>query len=360
MKTMIPVLFLVLLPAVSLGFGYLDLHGSGSPLPGFSARSVAFGGMRSMGLEDGSSVLTNPAGMCRAPGSVVTVSIGPGIGSAMVLDSLGESENNWLSLSTLFAGITVPVSPDLSVGAAVGKVTDFSFDYTHYTYEFGTGSFLSEIRDLNVSGGMYESVGALSYTLTDWLNMGMSAGLRFGSASYDSSYTDKNNPENDTTLTWQRDFSGFCWHGGIELPFKSALIGLSWASEDDDYPARAAAGGLLYTDETRRGFVGAEVELGDPGGRNSMDIRLFGSTFLYETFEILGSLNFGSPNYENVETGTSLGLSLGAGVHLGRVELDAGFSWASLGRDSLSLVPGKPDELKDSQVLISFGFSWRP
>jgi hypothetical protein len=360
MKKLIPVLLLVLMPSVLLGFGYLDLQGSGSPLPGFTARSVALGGLRSMGLQDGSSVLTNPAGLAGNRGTTISISIGPGIGGATVLDSLGKSENNWLSLSTLFAGISLPLSPSLSIGAAVGKITDFSYDYTHYTYEFGIGQTgnLTEIHQLRVSGGMYESVGGLSYRMADWLDMGVSAGMRFGSASYDSSYTDKEDPDNDTTLTWQRDFSGFCWHGGIEIPLESAVIGFSWASEDDDYPARAAVGGRIYMDDEKKGAVGAEVEIGDPGDRNSTDIRLFGSAFLYEQLEIMGALRFGTPNYEQVDTENTLGVSLGTGVHLGSVELDAGFSWSSLGRDSLFLVPGQPDELKDSQILISFGFNW--
>lgn len=361
MKTLIPLILLVLLPGISAGFGYLELSGSGSPLPGFTARAVALGGMRSMGLNDGSSILTNPAGLSRTGETVISISIGPGIGGASVLDSLGESDNNWLSLATAFAGVSMPLSPRFGIGAAVGKITDFSYDYTHYTYEFGIGqSHLTEIRDLSVTGGMYEALGGLSYSPVDWLDVGMSAGMRFGSASYDSAYTDKEDPDNDTTFAWKREFSGFCWHGGVEIPLETALVGFSWASEDDDYPARAAVGGRVSFGDEPASTFGAEVEIGDPGERNSTDVRLFGSTFLYETFEIMGSLSFASPNYENVETGSSLGLSLGTAIQLGRIELDAGFSWASLGRDSLFLVPGEPDELKDSQVLLSFGLCWRP
>ena len=362
MKLLTTLLVLALVPGLCLGFGYLDIRGAGSPLPGFTARGLAYGGVRSLELRDGSSVLTNPAGLARLQEAALSLSIGPGIGRALVLDSLGEDESNWISLSTLFAGVSMPVNRHFSVGAAVSRITDASFDYKHYTYDFQAGqtSYLSEIRTLKVTGGMYEAAGGVSYRAADWLNLGASAGLRFGSVNYDSTYEDVVDPDNDSTLTWTRDFNSFCWHGGLELPLEFGVLGFSWASEDDDYPARAAVGGLLYTDDTGRGAIGAEVEIGDPGGRGSIDARLFGRAFPYDSFEIMGALIFGTPNYEGVETGTTLGLSLGTGIHLGRVELDAGFSWSSLARDTLFLVPGNPDELKDSQALISFGLTLRP
>lgn len=353
---------MLLLPAYSPGFGYLGIRGEGTLLPGVTARSVAFGGIRSMGIDGDACVLTNPAGLQRMPVTSVTVSLGPSIGTTMLSDSLGEHDSNWLSLSTLYAGLSVPVGRDLVLGAALGKVSDFSFRYTHYTYDFQAGqtSFLSEVRKFETSGGMYETVGGLSYGAADWLSLGASAGLRFGSASYDSTYEDVENPDNDTLITWNRDFGSFCWHGGVEVPLGSGLLGLSWASEDDDYPARAAVGGILYTNDRRTGTFGAEVELIDPGGRDGTEVRLFGSTFLYDSFEIMGSLNFGTPNYGNVETGSRLGLSLGTGIQMGDFRLDGGLSWSSLSRDSLFLVPGKPDEIKDSQAMITFGLNWRP
>lgn len=362
MRRLSVIALVVLLPATVLGFGYLGIRGSGTLLSGITARSVALGGVRSLGLGEDASVLTNPAGLAGLPSTSVTVSIGPSIGNALLSDSLGEHDSNWLSLSTLYAGISVPVGTDLVMGAAIGKVSDFAFKFTHYTYEFGTSqtSLLTEIRKFDVSGGIYESVGGLSYGVTDWLDVGTSAGMRFGSVSYDSTFEDVEDPDNDTLITWSRDFSSFCWHGGLEVSVGSGAVGLSWASEDDDYPARAAVGGLLYANDAKAGAFGAEMELIDPGGRDATQVKLFGSTFLYDTFELMGSLSFSSPNYEGVDTGTSLGLSLGTGIYLGDLRLDGGFSWTSLARDSLFLVQGQPDQIKDSQAMISFGLTWNP
>lgn len=353
---------LVLLPSSALCFGYLNIHTSGSPLPGFSARSTALGGVRSIGLGDASSILTNPAGLQRTEGTLFSLSIGPGIGTETILDSLGKNDNNWIAFTNLFAAMKFQLDPRFSAGIAFSKVSDFSYIGSHYTYDFSPGqeNYLSNIRELEVNGGMYESVGGLSFSASDWINLGLSAGFRFGSVDYDSTYTDMETPENDTLISWKRDFSEFCWHLGIEIPLNSSLIGLSWASEGDSYDAKLALGGLLYLDDDKRSALGGEVELGDPGEKNSIYGRIFGFAFPSNSFELRGSLNFGMPEYEEVETSMIIGVSLGTGIYLGDIILDGGIAWYSCGRDSVFLGVGIPDDISDSQALISFGITWNP
>lgn len=353
---------LVLLASSALSFGYLNSHTSGSPLPGFSARSTALGGVRSIGLGDGSCILTNPAGLHRTEGTLFSLSIGPGIGNEIISDSLGEHPNNWITLGNLFAAMKFQLDPRLNVGIAFAKVTDFSYLGNHYTYEFQQGDEdnLTEIRELTINGGMYESVAGLSFSASDWINLGLSAGYRFGSVSYDSSYTDVVAHENDTLIAWQRDFSELCWHCGIEIPLNSSLIGISWASEGDAYDAKLALGGLLYLDDEKNSAMGGEVELGDPGEKNSIYGRVFGFAFPSSSFELRGSLNFIMPEYEEAETSMIIGLSLGTGVYLGDIILDGGIAWYSCSRDSVFLGVGRPDEISDSQAMISLGITWNP
>lgn len=353
---------LILLPSSVLSFGYLNSHTSGTPLPGFSARSIGLGGVRSIGLCDGSSMLTNPAGLQRTNGTVFSLSIGPGIGTETIQDSMGKHDNNWITFGNLFAAMKIQLDPRLNAGIALGKVSDFSYQGSHYTYCFmhGHANDLIEIRELTVNGGLYESVAGLSFSACDWINLGLSAGLRFGGADYDSSYSDIENPENDTLISWKRDFSDFCWHSGIEIPLENSLLGLSWASKGDDYDARVALGGLLYLNDEKRSALGGEVELGDPGGRNSTYARIFGFACPSRSFELRGSLNFAMPKFEESETGMITGLSLGTGVILGDVVLDGGFAWFSCNRDSVYLGSGRPDDLTNSQALISLGVTWNP
>lgn len=364
MKSMIMILscILILLPSSALCFGYLNCHTSGSPLPGFSARSTGLGGVRTIGLGDGSCMLTNPAGLQRTEGTLFSLSIAPGIGNETVSDSLGKHNNNWITLGNLFAAMKFQLDPRFNAGIALGKITDFSYFGTNYTYDFQHGHEhdISEIRELSVNGGMYESVAGLSFNASDWINLGLSAGFRFGSVSYDSTFTDIQIHENDTLISWKRDFSEFCWHCGIEIPLNSSLVGLSWASEGDAYDARLALGGLLYIDDEKNSAIGGEVELEDPGGNNSIYARVFGFDFPSSTFELRGSINFAMPNYEEVETSTILGLSLGTGIYLGDVILDGGIAWYSFSRDSVFLGVGRPYKISDSHALVSFGITWNP
>ncbi len=353
---------LILFASSALCFGYMNSHTSGSPVPGFSARSTALGGVRSIGLGDGSSLLTNPAGLHRTEGKLFSLSIGPGIGNETISDSLGEHPNNWITLGNIFAAMKFQLDPKLNAGIAFAKVTDFSYLGNHYTYVFEQGheSNLTEIRELTINGGMYESIAGLSFSASDWISLGLSAGYRFGSVSYDSSYTDVVAHENDTLITWERDFSELCWHCGIEIPLKSALIGLSWASEGDAYDSRLALGGLLYLDEAKRGAMGGEVELGDPGETNSIYARIFGFAFPSDSFELKGSVNICMPKYEEVESNMILGFSLGTGIHLDDIILDGGIAWYSSARDSVFLGSGRPDDISDSFALISLGVTWNP
>ena len=353
---------LVLLASSALCFGYLNSHTSGSPLPGFSAHATGLGGVRSIGLGDGSSMLTNPAGLQRTEGTLFSLSIGPGIGTETISDSLGKHQNNWIAFANLFATMKFQLDPRLNAGIAFGKVSDFSYTGSHYTYDFQSGEedYLTEIIDLSISGGMYESVAGLSFSASDWINLGLSAGFRFGGVNYDSTYTDVVAHENDTLITWKRDFSEFCWHCGIEIPLNSALIGFSWASEGDAYDARAALGGLLYLDDDKRSALGGEIELEDPGEKNSIYARVFGFTFPSNSFELRGAFNFAMPNYEETETSTIIGIALGSGIYLGDIILDGGLAWYSCGRDSVFLGVGQPDNISDSHALISFGVTWNP
>lgn len=357
-------LFILLLAAAlvlasnSTAFGYLDIHTTGSSIPGLSARTLGFGGVRSMGLGDGSCLMTNPAGLGRLEGTRAGLAVGPEIGRDFMLDSLGQHETNWLSFSNLFAAVTFDPSERVGAGVAFAKVSDFTYQSSHYLFSFQPGqtSALRESRELNVAGGLYEAVGGLSYAPREWLALGASAGTRFGSASYDSTFRDYDEPQNDTTVTWKRDFSGFCWNAGLEIPLSSALLGLSWSSGGNDYRnSRLAAGGMLYFDSNRSGAFGCEIEVEDPGDRNATYVRFFGYGFTSDSFEIRGSLNFSDPQYEETETDVILGLSLGVGVHLRGLTLDGGVSWSSFGRDAGFIGPGTPEELKASRALVSFG-----
>ncbi|MEN8209653.1 MAG: hypothetical protein ABFR50_10430, partial [Candidatus Fermentibacteria bacterium] len=179
---------------------------------------------------------------------------------------------------------------------------------------------------------------------------------RFGEASYDSTFEDRVNPENDTTVAVSWDESEFCWHAGIMIPLNMTSVGISWASATDHYDARVAAGVLLYTGDSKQGALGAEAEIVDPGDANNLEGRFIGQFSPSNSLSFRGALFFSDRNEEIESQG--LGISLGAGLALGRITLNGGFSWSSVTRESFAFSGWDPIDIKVSQSLLSFGLNW--
>ena len=342
-------------------FGYLDANGNGTGLPGYSALSVGFGGAKAVGFGDALSVLTNPADIYRIPGTSVSLSVGPGVIREMVEDSLGKHDRTWLTLGNLSGAVKFQVSPSLAVAAGVAAVSDFSYDGLHYTYDTDPGpeyGQITEERSLRVTGGLWESAAGFAWRPATWINVGLSAGLRFGTVSYDSTFKDRREPENDNEIKWTIDESEAAWHAGIAIPMNLARIGLCYTSGGEHYDASLAAGALLYTDDARQAAFGAEAEITDPGDTNALTVRILGQFLPSPNFAVRGCFFFMDRADEVDREG--LGLAVGTTIGLGKVSLNGGFSWSSVDRSALAFGYEAPEDIKDSASLVSFGVTWNP
>ncbi len=348
-------------PSAVLAYGYADARGTGTGIPGISTVSMGFGGARAVGLGDAMSVMLNPADIYRIPGLSISFSAGFTVAGEQVEDTTGRYRSDWISPANLAAGLKLDLARSLAAAAAVGRVSDFSFDDVYYTFDLDPGPSFGEIieeRNLRVVGGLYESVGGLSWRASDWLTLGGSAGLRFGEVSYDSTFEDRREPENDAEVSWKREESALCWHAGTIVQLPLGRFGASWASETDMYPARAAFGGMLYTDDSRQASFGAEVELKDPSGDADFLARVLGQFSPSSSLAFRGSLLFGSAGGE-VES-EELGLGLGSTIGLGRVSLDVGFHWSSSTRETLAFGYEDYSQVKDTESMVSVGMTWNP
>lgn len=346
---------LLVIPGITSAFGYLDANGNGTSIPGFNAVTMGLGGARAIGFGDALSVLTNPADIYRIPGTTFTLSIGPGILTESFEDTTGYHDFNWIALSNLSAAMKFQVSPKLALGAGIARISDCSFEGTYYDRDALSGDIIEDF-ELVSSGGLYETAAGFSWHLQNWINIGLSGGLRFGSASYDSTYVDRLNHENDTTVSIEWNESDFCWHAGIMIPLSMTSIGISWASATDHYDARIAAGVLLYTGELKQGALGIEVEIVDPGDASNLEGRLIGQVSQSNSLTFRGALSIIDRN-EEVES-RGIGLSFGTGIAFGRVTLNGAFAWSSLTRDSFAYSEWEPIGIKLSQSLLSFGLNW--
>ncbi len=346
---------LLVISGIASAFGYADAKGNGTSIPGYNAVTLALGGVRAIGFGDALSVLTNPADIYRIPGTTFTMSIGPGVISESFEDSAGFHNFNWIALSNLSAGMKFQASSKLALGAGIARISDFSFEGVYFSRDALSGEIIEEVT-LNSHGGLYESAAGFSWHPESWINIGLSAGLRFGSASYDSTFEDRVYPDNDTLVTIAWNESDFCWHAGIIIPLSMTSIGISWASATDHYNARIAVGTLLYTGDSKQGALGIEAEIIDPGDTNSLEAKLFGQLSPSNSLTFRGALSFIDSNAEVPSQG--VGLSFGTGIALGRITLNGAFASSSVTRESYAFSVWDPIDIKVSQSLLSLGLNW--
>jgi len=346
---------LLSIPCTVSAFGYADANGNGTSIPGYNAVTLAFGGARAIGFGDALSVLTNPADIYRIPGANFTFSIGPGVLTESFEDTTGYHDFNWIELANLSAAVKFQVNPELAVGAGTARISDFSFQGKYYVRDDFSGEII-ESQELDAYGGLFEAATGISWHPESWINVGFSGGLRFGEASYDSTFEDRIDPENDTTVSTSWKESEFCWHAGIMLPLSLSSVGISWASATDHYDARVAAGAILYTGESKQGALGIEAEIVDPGGDNTLEARFIGQFNPSNSLTFRGALSFIDRNKDIESQG--IGVSVGTGIALGRVTLNGAFAWSSITRETSAFSAEQPIDIKLSQSLLSIGLNW--
>ena len=346
---------LLIIPGIVSAFGYADANGNGTSIPGFNTVTMSLGGTRAIGFGDALSVLTNPADIYRIPGTNFAMSIGPGVISESFEDTTGNHDFNWIALANLSAAMKFQAGSKLALGAGIARISDFSFEGVYYNRDAITGEIIEAVA-LDSYGGLYESAAGFSWHPESWINIGLSGGLRFGSASYDSTFEDRVNPENDTTISISWNESDFCWHTGIIIPLSMTSIGVSWASATDRYDARIAAGAVLYAGDSKQGALGIEAEIVDPGDAGNLEVRLFGQVSPSNSLTFRGALSFIDGNAEIESQG--IRLSFGTGIALGRITLNGAFSSSSITRESFAFSAWDPIDIKVSQSLLSFGLNW--
>ncbi len=346
---------LLAIPGIASAFGYADANGNGTSIPGYNAVTMSLGGARAIGFGDALSILTNPADIYQIPGTRFTMSIGPGVINESFVDTTGNHDYNWIALANLSAAMKFQVSRELALGVGIARISDCSFEGRYFNRDNTSGDIIENIQ-LDSHGGLYESAAGFSWHPESWIIAGLSGGLRFGEASYDSTYEDMVHPENDTTISIGWDESEFCWHAGIMIPLSTSKIAISWASATDHYDARIAVGAMLYTGESKQGALGIEAEIVDPGDANNLEGRLIGQLYSSNSLTFRGALSIIDRSAEIESQG--IGLSLGAGVVLGRITLNGAFSWCSITRESFAFSSYDPIDIKLSQSLLSFGLDW--
>ncbi len=271
------VLFLVLVvPGLSVAFGFIDALGNGTPLPCLAPRSLALGGAVTVGVDEAWALFLNPA---RIPATgYETISAGVIYG--------GWQETVPVAGTILRKGEDIALTPYGVFGmtltddfaAAAGFCTVSLFDYRGVnviTDDPINPDEVTETQFLDADGELNEALAGISYAITDDFSLGFSGGLRFGSTDIIQTNYDYGIDTTTVTihdLSWEE--TQFCWHTGVKAGFGFGSAGLTYASPTDHYPARVALGGMVLAEHLNNTSVGFEVESFDPGSEAEYIVRL--------------------------------------------------------------------------------------
>lgn len=341
-------------PAMS--FGYEDALGIGTDLPGISPTTLALGGMRAVSYGEPACVMLNPAYLCRYSTTGLSVSVGPGIAKEQLDDSTGRHTRDYIALGQVGAAARIPLGGSFSAGAGIARITDQSYDGMHYIADDPVlPGKITGLETYRSSGGLWEAVGGLSWRARRWLLLGVSAGPRFGSGKGEYEYDDWEGQDDSTyTVTWEE--SSVAVHAGVFVPFDLNSIGVSWTSGSDRYPARVAAGALLFSGSGLKGSFGGEVEIADPGEDQTITGRLMGAVSPSRQMELRGSFFF-SDRGGSAESRSRLGLSFGVGLTLGRALLEAAFSSSSSKRETTAFGFEGFEDITDRLSIFAIGLT---
>jgi len=348
---------LLAVPAQSWAFGYGDSQGNGTVLPGIHPASLSLAGARAVGLGDAASVMLNPADIYRVPGRVLNISAGAAIVSEVVEDTTGKYNRNYAALGNVCAAAKLQLSPGLAAALGIARLSDFTYEGIRYLTEDPLEpDRITGAESLQSSGGLWEACAGSAYKVGP-LVAGASAGIRFGSADYTFTVTDYDE-NTETDSTWSRSFdSQGCFHLGVMLPFELNRLGISYASETDQYADRLALGGLIYTGSSNLGAFGGELEIADLGGDTEYTGRAFGQYSPSSSFTFrLGIFITERPEMTDAE---KIGLALGGVIGLGAVNLDFGYSWTREERmTDIFANPTGGYYVSDKPSMISVGMTW--
>lgn len=341
----------------ALGFGYPDAIRSGTILGGFSVRSIACAGAMAAatGSSDPGALFANPAGLVIAPATRLALGGGVSLWKETVELNTYRQDQNGLVIGTAMAAFKTEPGPGYAFGAGIARVSDASHEDARYNYGSPPDTTtLESIERFHSSGGFWEVLGGGAVSLAPWLDVGISAGQRFGTITREYEFDDLIG-NSDSTWTTEIEEEEFCWHAGILVPFGFNSVGLSYSSESENYPSRLALGGMINAGSTNRGAIGLEGELRDPGGDNQIVARAFGQYSPEHNLLFMGGVSFSEASDPNL---TTLSISGGGVYSLRHFHFEAALEWRNSTSADSSFTHPVPDEIKGSVTSVVFGIAY--
>jgi len=338
-------------------WGFHDAQELGTPLVCASPMSTAMGSVWSLPSSGPASIFLNPAELAEANGTDLLVSSG---WIQWSTDVYGEYEFQHGESGTIPGPLTAALGFGLTdrFNAAVGvsNVADFSFDGVNMVLvDLGPGLYeIGAVDNLDSRGSLWEINAGIGAEVTDWLSLGVSAGVRNGSGSWTLFHNDLTGPA-DSTSTGDWDETAACFHCGVLMDAGIGTIGISTVSGSDMYSDRLAAGFQREFDVID-GRIGIEFDSTDPFERGDFSGRLFiAPGEMIANVRSVYSIGFVKAAEHHR---TAACLATGTSVSLGDVDLDLVVSWRSRSRAGHSVPDYLVTVVDDSGTYYLVGLRW--
>lgn len=355
---LLPVAALLLLSSSGWAWGFHDAMEYGTVINSVTPRHCAMNGPWAVPSSGVSSVFLNPAELSLLDRTALNVSVSVVKWESEVdgpyLTHFYDSGNS--GTFTVAAG--TPLTSNLFIAAGVSRVSDFGYDKGLAIINELQGQFeMVAMKMLKSSGSLWEANAGASTELAEWLQAGVSVGVRFGTGSYTLRYEplDSSAPGDTTHVEW--DSADLCTHIGFLVPLSGATFGASATNATEKYRSRVAFGFQKDFSLLNGSTLGVDFDVQSIEDEPEVSGRLI--AYLAEMIPGVRStysIGFQQPSdYHH----TALTFGTGAVIFCGDFDIDLGISWRSRSRSGTAFPEPYINKIDDAGTYFSAGVAWR-
>lgn len=343
----------LLLAGDAIAFGFYDALDGGTPLLSIGAISASAGGVRSTYTADALSMFLNPAGLAMRDRPSLSASGGIlAWKETFRYDSKRANRSGTIQGSNCFA-VSYPASEWLVFGAGASAVARAEYDGSRFLEQPGLEGEPESIEMIRTEGSQWEALACVAVSPTEWLDAGISSGLRFGTFETDYSRTDEEGAIDSTSLI-TTEVSEMALRAGVQARAEMFLLGVCYCPGGEFYRPSLACGMEVLAPQLANTIVGMEGEVFSPLAGNDFTGRLHINHPIGTKTALRVGISFSE--YPEV-AGRGMGFSLGGSRVFGPARADVAVQWATRSTNG-NFVPGEiANRIDDSTTEFLLGLT---
>lgn len=361
MRKLLVIALPVLLIATSVvGWGFHDAMGEGSPMLSISTRQSAMNGARAMPSSGAASIFLNPAELSLLSGTEFSAYVAMVQWKAYAQGDLDFDYKDTGSSGSGTVALGFDLSKDISAGLGMTRVADFGFNgASNIVKELpGGGWEVEAVQILDSWGSLWEAGTGMSYSAADWLTLGLSGGVRFGSGAYTHRWdnTDPDQPDDTTEVEWS-SADPFI-HAGALIPLDIGTFGLSGTNATERFNSVVAVGFQHDFEILSGSTIGVEFDFHSLEEKYTDYTGVFYAHFAEMIPRVRSTYSVG---FNRAAQHHRTGLCLGTAARIAFEDFDVnlGVSWNSRSRTGTIFPEPHLISVDDSGTYYSAGITWR-